>query len=141
MAGMRATRVSTLIAGLVLTIATALVGPAVLAPAHAPQANASVSNSCTISRCDAARTARAGWSQLDFPTTRGWKSWPSGRYNYSGGRYYNREGELPKGATYYEYDVYPRNKGAARDAYRIIVNRASGVTWFSPNHYQDFYKL
>jgi ribonuclease T1 len=45
------------------------------------------------------------------------------------------------GATYYEYDVIPRNKGAARDAKRIIINRSTGVTWYSPNHYTDFYRL
>src|SRR3954470_22156028 len=125
---MRATRVSIMLAGVVLAIATALVGPAVIAPTTAPQANAAVYDTCTISRCAAARTARAGWQKLSFPTTRGWKAWPSGRYNFSGGRYYNYEGELPAGASYYEYDVYPRAKGAARDAYRIVVNRSSGTT-------------
>jgi ribonuclease T1 len=141
MARMTATRVSALLAGMVMAIATALVGPAVFAPDTAPQAHAAVYPSCTMSRCAAARTARTGWQQLNFPTSRGWKAWPAGRYNYSGGQYFNREGELPRGATYYEFDVYPRNKGAARDAYRIIVNKSSGVTWFSPNHYGDFYRL
>jgi hypothetical protein len=37
--------------------------------------------------------------------------------------------------------VYSRAKGAARDAYRIVVNRGTGVVWFSPNHYTDFYRL
>ena len=46
-----------------------------------------------------------------------------------------------RGATYSEYDVYPRAKGAHRDAFRIVVNRKTKMTWFSPNHYTDFYKL
>jgi guanyl-specific ribonuclease Sa len=104
-------------------------------------ASASVVNSCTISRCSAARSADATWAAKGYPTTSGWYSWPDGKYNYTGGRFYNREGQLPSSATYYEYDVYSRAKGASRDAYRIVVNRGTGVTWFSPNHYTDFYKL
>ncbi|MEV5753259.1 ribonuclease domain-containing protein [Actinoallomurus sp. NPDC052308] len=104
-------------------------------------AGASVYGSCTISRCADARSADSIWASKGYPTTSGWYSWPDGKYNYTGGRFYNREGELPSGATYYEYDVYSRAKGAARDAYRIVVNRSTGVTWFSPNHYTDFYQL
>jgi guanyl-specific ribonuclease Sa len=104
-------------------------------------AQASVYNTCTISRCADARSADTIWAGKGYPTTAGWYTWTSGRYNYTGGRFYNREGELPAGATYYEYDVYPRARGAARDAYRIVVNRSTGVTWFSPNHYTDFYRL
>ncbi|MGW4641921.1 ribonuclease domain-containing protein [Sphaerisporangium sp. NPDC004334] len=104
-------------------------------------ADASVYGSCTISRCADARSADSIWASKGYPTTSGWYSWPDGRYNYTGGRFYNREGQLPSGATYYEYDVYSRAKGAARDAYRIVVNRSTGVTWFSPNHYTDFHRL
>jgi guanyl-specific ribonuclease Sa len=104
-------------------------------------ADASVYSSCTISRCADARSADSIWASKGYPTTSGWYSWPDGRYNYTGGQFYNREGELPSGATYYEYDVYSRAKGASRDAYRIVVNRSTGVTWFSPNHYTDFYRL
>ncbi|MEQ4722141.1 ribonuclease domain-containing protein [Nonomuraea sp. B19D2] len=104
-------------------------------------AGAAVYNSCTISRCADARSASSIWASKGYPTSRGWYSWPDGRYNYTGGRFYNREGQLPSGATYYEYDVYSRARGAARDAYRIVVNRSTGVVWFSPNHYTDFYRL
>lgn len=104
-------------------------------------AGAAVYGSCTISRCADARSANAIWAGKGYPTSAGWYSWPDGRYNYTGGRFYNREGQLPSGATYYEYDVYSRARGAARDAYRIVVNRSTGVTWFSPNHYTDFYRL
>ncbi|MEV0133876.1 ribonuclease domain-containing protein [Dactylosporangium sp. NPDC050688] len=129
-----------------LTLALVLVaglvaGPAVVAPSTADAAHASVYSSCTISGCADARTARSGWSSLGFPTARNWYRWPYGKYNFAGGQFYNREGQLPAGATYYEYDVIPRNQGAARDAKRIIVNRGTGVTWYSPDHYVNFYRL
>jgi guanyl-specific ribonuclease Sa len=119
-----------------LTAATAFSGVAAISPAHA-----SVYGSCTISRCSDAKSARSIWSGKGFPTSAGWYSWPDGKYNYTGGRHYNREGQLPTNATYYEYDVYSRAKGASRDAYRIVVNRSTGATWFTPNHYTDFYKI
>ncbi|WP_169949682.1 ribonuclease domain-containing protein [Microbispora sp. H11081] len=109
--------------------------------AGAVPAQASVYGSCSISRCADARSAKSIWAGKGYPTSSGWYSWPDGKYNYTGGRFYNREGQLPAGATYYEYDVYSRARGAARDAYRIVVNRSTGVTWFSPNHYTDFYRL
>ncbi|GAB2824450.1 ribonuclease domain-containing protein [Actinocorallia aurea] len=115
---------------------SALSGVVAVAPAHA-----AVYGSCTLSTCAAARSARTTWAAKGFPTTAGWYSWPDGKYNYTGGRHYNREGQLPTDATYYEYDVYSRAQGAARDAYRIVVNRSTGATWFTPNHYADFYKL
>ncbi|GII79538.1 ribonuclease N1 [Sphaerisporangium rufum] len=104
-------------------------------------ARAAVYDTCSLSRCADARYADSVWAGKGYPTGAGWYSWPDGRYNYTGGRFYNREGQLPAGRTYYEYDVYSRAKGAARDAYRIVVDRAAGVTWFSPNHYTDFYRL
>ncbi|MEV4760179.1 ribonuclease domain-containing protein [Micromonospora sp. NPDC049559] len=122
-------------------VAAVLAGPAVIAPTHTDAAEAAVYSSCTISRCADARTARSGWASRGFPTTRGWVSWSGGLCNFAGGQYYNYEGELPANATYYEYDVYPRSCGASRDAYRIIVNKSTGATWFSPNHYSDFYRL
>ncbi len=124
-----------------LVLIVAMLAGALFVPAAATPAEAAVYGSCTISRCADARTARAGWAAKGFPTTAGWYAWSGTLYNYTGGRFYNREGQLPAGATYYEYDVYPRTRGAARDAYRIVVNRSTGVTWFSPNHYTDFYRL
>src|ERR1700759_3108347 len=131
-------------AGLAAAVAlglTALIAPAVVAPIHTDAAHASVINSCTISRCSAAPPAPSGWKQRGWPTKSGWYSWPFGQYNYTGATFENREGELPSGASYNEYDVYPRSKGAARDAYRIVVNRSTKQTWFPPDHYVTFYKL
>jgi len=138
------TRLGRLLAGLALTFGIAgagLVAPAVVAPTHTTAAHASVVSSCTISRCSAARTARTGWASLGWPTSAGWYAWPYGQYNYTGGTFQNREGELPANANYNEYDVYSRAKGASRDAYRIVVNRSTKETWFTPDHYVTFYKL
>lgn len=129
---------STWTARIAVTVAATASLAGVVGTTHA---GASVYGSCTISRCADARSADSIWASKGYPTASGWYSWPDGKYNYTGGRFYNREGELPSGATYYEYDVYSRAKGAARDAYRIVVNRSTGVTWFSPNHYTDFYRL
>jgi ribonuclease T1 len=67
----------------------------VVAPTHTSAAQASVHDSCTISRCSAPRTARSSWSQLGWPLSKGWYSWPYGQYNYTGGTFQNREGEFP----------------------------------------------
>ncbi|MGC4888060.1 ribonuclease domain-containing protein [Micromonospora sp. DT227] len=121
--------------------AAALVAPATVSTRLAEPAEAAVYSSCTLSRCTDARTARSGWSAKSFPTSRGWYSWSGGQCNFAGGQFYNREGQLPTNAAYYEYDVYPRACNAARDAYRIVVNRSTGATWFSPDHYANFYRL
>jgi hypothetical protein len=126
-----------LVAAMVLAGVTA---PSVVAPRDAT-AYAAVYDSCTMSRCADARTARSGWAARGWPATRGWYPWSGSLSNFAGGTYHNYEGELPAGATYYEYDVYPRPHRAHRDAYRIIINPVTGATWFSPNHYTDFYRL
>ena len=139
----RQSRVRRFLTGLALILAlasTGLVAPAVVAPTATGAAQAAVHNSCTISRCSAARTAVTGWQSLGWPTTAGWYSWPYGNHNYTGGRFYNREGQLPS-ATYSEYDVYSRARGAARDAYRIVVDRSTRAAYFTPDHYVTFYRL
>jgi hypothetical protein len=134
-------RLASSLALLCTLVAGALVGPAVVAPAGTSAASAAVYQSCTLSRCPAARTARTGWDGLGWPTSRNWYSWPYGQFNYTGGTFQNREGQLPGGGTYNEYDVYPRSRGAARDAYRIVVDRGTGAAWFTPDHYLNFYRL
>lgn len=105
------------------------------------EASASVHSTCNISRCSDAVSANSIWASKGYPTSRGWYSWPDGRCSFAGGQYQNREMELPLGDTYFEYDVYPRTCGAARDAYRIVVDFDTGEVWFTPNHYTDFYHL
>lgn len=126
---------------LLTLVAGALVGPAVVAPASTAAAEAAVHSSCTLARCAAARTARTGWTELGRPTARAWYAWPYGQHNFAGGTFQNREGQLPAGGSYHEYDVYPRSRGAARDAYRIVIDRSTGTTWFTPDHYLNFYRL
>ena len=109
--------------------------------AVAPAADAAVHSSCTQSRCSAARSANSTWSSKGYPSTRGWNSWPGGQCNYAGGVHQNREGQLPAGHRYLEFDVYPRACNASRDAYRIIVDRTDGTVYFSPDHYANFYRL
>jgi ribonuclease len=108
---------------------------------ESPAANAAVYSSCDISGCSAAASADSTWSSLGYPTGRGWYDWPDGECSYAGGEYYNYDGQLPSGDTFYEYDVYPRACGAHRDAYRIVVDLSTGTVWYSPDHYSDFYQL
>jgi guanyl-specific ribonuclease Sa len=124
----------------VLTIAAvaSMLGMSVVA---VPAADATVYSSCTQSRCSAARSANTTWKSMSYPGTRGWYDWPNGQCNFAGGRFYNNEGQLPSTHTYREFDVYPRSCGASRDAYRIVVDLTNGVVYFSPNHYDDFYRL
>ncbi len=106
-----------------------------------PAAEAAVHSTCSMTRCADARSANTTWQSKGYPGTRGWYGWTNGQCNFAGGTFYNREGQLPSGHSYREFDVYPRACGAARDAYRIVVDRTTGVVYFSPNHYGDFYRL
>ena len=107
----------------------------------APAADAAVHTSCTQTRCSAASSANSTWRSKGYPGSRGWYSWPNGQCNFAGGTFQNREGQLPSGHSYQEFDVYPRACNASRDAYRIIVDRTANVVYFSPDHYANFYRL
>lgn len=115
-----------------------LLGVSVMA---GPAANAAVYSSCSVSGCDNAASADSTWSSMGYPTDRGWYDWPTGQCSYAGGQFSNIEGELPSGDTYYEYDVYSRTCGAHRDAVRIVVDFTTGVVYYSPDHYANFYQL
>jgi guanyl-specific ribonuclease Sa len=116
------------VVGLAVTISAA--------PAHAD-----VYNTCDLSTCADAQSAVATWDSLGDPTDRGWYSLPDGECDFAGGEYYNDDGQLPNGDTYYEYDVYPRACGAHRDAYRIIHDVDANVWYYTPDHYSDFYLM
>ncbi len=117
---------------------TAMLGLAVVTT---PAAQATVYSSCHISGCSAAASANSTWSDMGYPSRRGWYDWPNGQCSYAGGTYYNDDNQLPSGDSFQEFDVYPRSCGAHRDAARIVVDMDSGQVWFSPNHYSDFYAL
>ncbi|MEU2058002.1 ribonuclease domain-containing protein [Streptomyces bungoensis] len=108
---------------------------------NSPAASAAVYGSCSVGGCSDAASANSAWSDLGYPTARGWYDWPDGECSYAGGEFYNNDGQLPSGDTFYEYDVYPRTCGAHRDAYRIVVDSSTGAVWYSPDHYSDFYQL
>ena len=61
---------------------------------------------------------------------------------YRGGRIFrNREGILPKGKAYYEYDVHPYRPGISRGAERLVVDREKSVFYYTKDHYTTFFKL
>ncbi|MCI2419323.1 ribonuclease N [Saccharopolyspora sp. K220] len=131
--------VLTLLKLLVATFAvTGLLGVGV---ATAPAANADVYDSCTHSGCAEARDSNEIWASMGYPGSRDWYDWPDGQCNFAGGTYNNYEAELPEGHSYREFDVTPRACGAARQAYRLVVDLTTGEVYFSPNHYDDFYRL
>jgi guanyl-specific ribonuclease Sa len=125
---------------LIITI-TAVVAMLGLALVATPTANATVFNSCTLSGCADASSANSIWQSMGYPSSRGWYNWPNGQCNFAGGTYFNNDGQLPSGDSFQEFDVNPRACGAHRDAVRIVVDMNTGVVWYSPNHYTDFYQL
>ncbi|GII97459.1 ribonuclease domain-containing protein [Sinosporangium siamense] len=129
-------------AALRLRLAVVVAAAALAVPVGgAAPAAATVHPACTHRDCPAAYTANSGWGRLGYPTTRAWHAWPYGQANFSGGRYRNLNRQLPAGGVYYEYDVNPRRQGARRDAYRLVRDSGTGTVWFSPDHYNDFYKM
>ena len=104
-------------------------------------ASADVFGSCNISGCSDAASAVQTWQSLGLPTSRGWYNLSDGECDFAGGTYYNNDGQLPNGDTFYEYDVYERACGAHRDAYRIIHDVDTDTWYYSPDHYSDFYQL
>jgi ribonuclease T1 len=56
---------------------------------------------------------------------------------YVGGRRFeNREGRLPDGGDYREFDVDPHN--GQRNADRIIVEWSTKKAWYTGDHYRTF---
>lgn len=108
----------------------------------AAPAQAAANPTCNVTGCDEAAGSNQTWASLGYPSTRGWYDWPpTGTCNYAGGTYNNYEGELPAGDSYLEFDVTPRECGAARQAYRIVLDKTTGTVYFSPDHYSTFYVL
>jgi guanyl-specific ribonuclease Sa len=131
------TMIKLLLAALVAT--TGLFGASVIS---APAAQADWASSCTHNGCAEALSSNRTWASLGYPSNRGWHDWPpTGTCNFSGGTYNNYEGELPSGHSYLEFDVTPRACGAARQSYRIILDRTNGDVYFTPDHYGTFYFL
>jgi len=121
-----------------ITALAAMFGLAFIA---SPAANATVFSSCSISGCDQADSANSIWQSMGYPDSRGWYNWPDGECNFAGGTYFNDDGQLPNGDSFQEFDTNPRACGAHRDAARIVVDMNTGVVWYTPDHYADFYQL
>lgn len=61
---------------------------------------------------------------------------------YRGGRLFrNREGLLPKGRTYYEFDVHPLRPGVSRGAERLVVDQNKRFFYYTRDHYRTFTKI
>lgn len=58
---------------------------------------------------------------------------------YVGGRTFNnREGLLPSGGRYKEYDIHPRIQGQNRGRERIVVDSQTNQAWYTSDHYGSF---
>lgn len=58
-------------------------------------------------------------------------------YDKDGTTFYNREGRLPGAGNYCEYTVVTPGAGN-RGARRLVVDRGSGVAWYTDDHYETF---
>ena len=56
----------------------------------------------------------------------------------SGRTFNNREGRLPPGGRYKEYDVDPVPSQGNRNSERIIVDENTGQAWYTSDHYESF---
>ena len=72
----------------------------------------------------------------------GWKSGSLEKYApgmcIGGDRFYNREGLLPAGKTYYECDIDTLGK-SKRGSKRIVFTK-SGDIYYTDDHYESFYR-
>ncbi len=60
---------------------------------------------------------------------------------YVGGREFkNREGQLPMGDAYQEWDVKPKVQGQNRGAERLVTS-AKGDGYYTSDHYKTFTKI
>jgi hypothetical protein len=125
---------------LVFGLSAAAVGaPSVVAPGTASRAAAAVYDcGCPSS----AYTMLDRWEALRFPKGAAWRQIGTNQWLYGGAVHQNREGQLPSGGNYREYDAQVYSyRGQSRGAKRIVVDLDAGEAWYSPNHYTDFYRM
>ena len=61
---------------------------------------------------------------------------------FKGGKVFrNIEGRLPKGKTYYEFDVHPFTKGVSRGPERLVVDQQKSVFYYTKDHYNTFVQI
>lgn len=66
------------------------------------------------------------------------KSYMKNGYRVGGDRFYNNEGLLPGGYTYYECDIVL--SGTSRGAHRLVFTY-SGMVYYTSDHYESFVRL
>ena len=73
----------------------------------------------------------------------GWSSGSVEKYApgkcIGGDRFYNNEGHLPDGYTYYECDIGTLGRGS-RGAQRLVYTK-TGIVYYTSDHYETFTKL
>lgn len=78
------------------------------------------------------------WQTLQFVRTHNWSPPP----NYKGDRVFqNREGKLPAGGDYREFDIDSCIRGQKRGPERIVVDTKNGRAWYTPDHYNTFIEM
>jgi RHS repeat-associated protein len=55
-----------------------------------------------------------------------------------GKAFYNKQGRLPRGGSYKEFDVDVKVQGQQRASGRIVVDMNTGSAWYTPDHYDTF---
>ena len=61
---------------------------------------------------------------------------------FKGGRpFRNLEGKLPRGRTYYEFDVHPLRPGVSRGAERLVVDESKQLFYYTRDHYSTFTQI
>ncbi|KOG89416.1 ribonuclease domain-containing protein [Streptomyces varsoviensis] len=107
-----------------------------------------------------ARDACKAWQTLKWKSgqTGEWLVVPkgggplAGQEIYTGGKFGNQEGQLPKGGNYHEYDVpyepykdgtvwkhYGKKDG--RGALRLVRDINNKRVWYTANHYRDYREI
>jgi hypothetical protein len=76
----------------------------------------------------------------EFVLTHNWAA-PRG---YAGGKeFVDKNGDLPPGGEYKEYDIYPKpppNSGG-RDAKRVVIDKVSQSMFYTDDHFATFIRL
>jgi guanyl-specific ribonuclease Sa len=58
-----------------------------------------------------------------------------------GRRFRNLEGTLPRGRSYFEYDVHALRPGVSRGAERLVVDESKQFFYYTRDHYTTFTQL
>ena len=80
-----------------------------------------------------ARIPQGARDILEHLRANGWAP----KAGFKGGQVFqNREGLLPPGGVYREFDILPRVPGVNRGAERVVVDINTGQAWYTADHYK-----